>query len=174
MSTYSVLIFDLDGTILDSTGIYSPKLQAQLPKGGPDIIPGAYKTVAKLAKEGYTLAIATSMDHVSLKVTLAHFKLDSLFKYTISADESKPKPNPLMLYMILSKIEFDLKKKISKDECLMIGDAHSDIDMANTFGIDSVQVRTGIFDKKWKKPPTAIIKDITKLPEWLDDRKRMA
>ncbi len=170
---YSALVFDLDGTLLDSTGKYEATFTLQ--DGGPKLFKGAYEALEKLDSQGYIICLATSMCRESLDMTLKHFKIEKFFYATAAGSEFKSKPDIAMLTYLYNKIADFLKRDndiLLKSDMLMIGDSSSDIDMATAFGIDSVQVYTGIYTRDWKKPPKDIIRNISNLPQWFEENTR--
>ncbi len=184
---YSLLIFDWDGTLADSTarilnsfrstavmmGIAPPDpekarfciglgLQETFsrlyPAMDPGVIsgmialfrdcylreptpvhpfPGVIDGLAALEERGYRLAVATGKSHKGLMHGLRDFGIRGRFSYTRCADQSRPKPDPSMLFDIL---EFTGKEA---SEALMIGDTTHDLQMAARGGIDGWGVGYG-------------------------------
>lgn len=160
MKKYSILIFDLDGTILNSTGNYN-KFNG-VPIRAPSLFPGAKETLWCLFDQ-YDLAIATSMCRKSLDYTLDFFFSDpdnTLFTITRTAEETKRKPDPLMLVQIIHELQ------IPVDKALMIGDSTSDFTMASSIGMKSVAVLTGV--SKDISKADDVIYNITYLPTLLN------
>lgn len=98
------------------------------------LLPGAKEIVQRLHQNGIDLAIATNKGQQALVRALHITGLDAFIKITRSAGQTLPKPNPQMLQEILQV--FDL----SATDALMVGDSLSDIEMANSLGMDVVGV----------------------------------
>ena len=63
-----------------------------------------------------------------------------LFSATICADEANSKPDPLMLSLLLKKLN------IEASQALMVGDSSYDLEMAENAGIDRLGVSYGVHD----------------------------
>ena len=85
-----------------------------------DVKPG----LEKLNDRGYLLAIATGKSWRGLERSLKDSGLESLFVYARCADQSRPKPDPQMLFDILDYTGLECSHG------MMIGDTTFDLEMA--------------------------------------------
>lgn len=98
------------------------------------LIPGAFDIVQNLYDAGVILAIATNKGHQSLQRALQFSGLDSFFTVTRSASQAPLKPCPQMLTDILEETGMSI------DEAVMVGDSVTDIEMAQSLGMDAIGV----------------------------------
>ncbi|MCA6062340.1 HAD-IA family hydrolase [Thalassolituus marinus] len=117
-----------------------------------------------LLSKGYILSVATGKSRKGLDRMLHDLKVGHLFATTRCADETRSKPDPLMLNEILSELS------IAPSEALMIGDTTYDLDMANAAGIDSVAMGHGAHDDNTLLAcgPKAICHSIQELKNWIE------
>lgn len=99
--------------------------------------PGVIDGLARLQQHGYWLAVATGKSHEGLVRGMQDFDISGRFVYTRCADQSRPKPDPLML--------FDILEATGKpaEAALMIGDTTYDMEMAAQAGVDGWGVGYG-------------------------------
>jgi len=213
MKKYEVLIFDWDGTVMDSRAAIVDCLKLAIVECGykvpdeialadliglglqqaferlyPDLgqhdieqlcgafrrafllpgmrksvlFPGVRKTLDELRK-GYLLAVATGKSRKGLDRDLEEARLSGYFPITRTADETLSKPNPAMLFEIITDLDTEPGK------CLVIGDTDYDLNMAHNANVDAVAVTCGVHDSErlLAAEPLALLTDISKLPEWL-------
>lgn len=99
---------------------------------------GVKKTLEKLKKNGYILAIVTNKPFKFIKPILDFFDIENLFKCYIGADSLKyRKPHPMPLLHICQKFNISVK------EAIMIGDSKNDILAARNARMDSIGVNYG-------------------------------
>lgn len=98
------------------------------------LVPGAIELIEYLNGEEIFLAIASNKGQQSLQKAVQHAGLDVYFKVLRSGEQVEPKPSPAMLREILQ--EFAVEPK----DALMIGDSLSDIEMAQSLGVDAIGV----------------------------------
>jgi phosphoglycolate phosphatase len=216
---YSLIIFDWDGTLSDSTGrIVDSMLTAGRECGLPVITPlaaqdiiglglpeavevlwpgitaenskkvrlsysenfvsgslvpmdlfeGAEELLLSLQSKGISLAVATGksrrgLDRVLLSTGIAHY-----FHATRCADETRSKPDPLMLNQIMQQLSIEPK------QVLMVGDTTYDLDMANNAGIDHVGLTHGAHmeDRLLACKPQAILHNLHELNQWLQHKEQ--
>ncbi len=145
---FKLIVFDMDGTLLDSTGPHVENT-CRLP---PTCLPGAMETLFKLwYEEDIHLALATSACPVSIEIALPlFFNYDPEERYPFMAIKSgyttKSKPHPQMLLEILETA--NTEQHILASECLVIGDSDVDFIMAKNAGMESLAVLTGVEGKK--------------------------
>ncbi len=119
---YELVIFDWDGTLMEMRDC---------------LYESALPVLQRLQKSGIKLAVATGKDRYSLNRVLAEKGYGVYFQTTRTADETRMKPDPLMLNEIL--LELDVKVA----RALMVGDSVYDLAMAQRIGMDSVGITTG-------------------------------
>ncbi len=218
MKKYSAVIFDWDGTVIDSTHSIVSAIQAacadlSLPVPptreaawviGLSLESALYRCIPDLTAEqmphfleryrhhyfGYDphirlfdgmasvlqdmraqsirLAVATGKSRIGLDRVLDQVALRPLFDTTRCADETASKPDPTMLFEILT--EFSLEP----DDVLMVGDTTHDVHMAHHAGVDSVAVTYGAHDPDTLKAsePGFIATSVGELRTWLWPRLR--
>lgn len=99
---------------------------------------------------GLKLAVATGKSRAGLNRVFAQTGLEEIFDVTVTADESRAKPDPLMLQIIAKRLNVDIEQMV------MIGDTEHDLWMAKNAGCGAVAVSYGAFPKtelkKWHVP----------------------
>lgn len=126
--------------------------------------PGVISALNRFKAEGYILAIATGKSRKGLNRMLANTGLDDFFDITRCADETKSKPDPLMLEEILAEYP-------NKTAC-MIGDTEFDLGMAKTIDMPSIGVSYGAHavERLTKHDPALIIDHFSELEAWLENQ----
>lgn len=105
------------------------------------LYPDTLKVLNYLNNKNFNLAIFTGFDKPEATFFLEKMKLATFFKITITVDDvKKPRPDPEALLLTVKK----LGAKIS--ECIYIGDAVADIQMAKNANITMACVTTGVQD----------------------------
>lgn len=104
------------------------------------LFPGVARGLRDLRALGYLLAVATGKSRQGLEAAFRISGLADLFCMSRCADETRSKPDPLMLTQILAATG------VSADRALMVGDTSYDIEMAARADIDSVAVTYGVHD----------------------------
>jgi HAD superfamily hydrolase (TIGR01509 family) len=138
--------------------------QATIKKTRP--FPNVASTLEKLSSSA-KLAVTTRRDVSEAEVERELRKL-GLTKYVrkvlTSQDTVKPKPSPEALI----KCAKHLGVKIQ--DCAVVGDSVADIRAGKNAGAYTVAVLTGIFTRKEleREKPDLVLKDVNKLPEFLD------
>lgn len=188
MNKYQLLIFDWDGTLVDSLGFVTHCLQAAATElglraptnneiegifgntsernlaylfPGEDhasilhayqkhyfgsenevrFFPGAINTLRKLKDAGFTLAVATNKSRRGLNAMLDQHHLTELFSATRTPEDGYSKPEPEMVWEILSELD------IARPQTLMIGDTAFDMELARNAGIDALAICHRIKDQ---------------------------
>ncbi len=154
---FKLLIFDWEGTLADPSSLYSTRL-----------FPNTQSVLANLHKQGYLLAIATARSKAGLAADLIFTDIKHLISTTCTAEESAPKPNPLMLFQILEQLA------ITPQDALMIGDTIYDLGMAQQAKVHALAVSYGVQSQAelMAYQPLDCIDAIIKLPNWLTDRNK--
>jgi phosphoglycolate phosphatase len=136
--------------------------------GGPAEAPlfeGALAALRELHGAGYRLAVATGKSRSSLRRSLLrHPEIDALLSSSRCADETAPKPDPLMLRELLEQEE------VAAERALMIGDTEYDVTMARACAMPAVGVSCGVHEceRLTAAGATALIEQVRHLPGWLE------
>ncbi|RBW49941.1 HAD family hydrolase [Marinobacter sp. F3R11] len=103
-----------------------------------NIFEGMADVVADLREVGRGCSVATGKSRRGLESALVSSGLGAHFDITRCADETRSKPDPLMLEEIL------LFYGIEASEAVMIGDTRYDLEMAQRIGMPSIGVEWGV------------------------------
>lgn len=98
---------------------------------------GAFELLEGLRARGQLLAVATGKSRRGLQRALAQTGWSGLFDATRCADETRSKPDPLMLQELLAELS------VQPWQAVMIGDTEYDLAMAEAAGIDRIGVSFG-------------------------------
>ena len=98
---------------------------------------GVLAMLADLKSRQHVLAVATGKSRKGLDDALHAVELKGLFHGSRTADETRGKPNPLMLHELMT--EFG----VAPERTLMIGDTTHDLQMALNAGCASIGVSYG-------------------------------
>lgn len=112
------------------------------------------------------LAVATGKSRSGLDRVLGTTGLGRYFDATRCADETQGKPDPTMLFEIMTQL------KLEPEHVLMVGDTTHDIQMAVNAGVDSMAVTYGAHDIPTLESaaPTVIVASVPEMQSWLLDR----
>jgi phosphoglycolate phosphatase len=208
-----VIVFDVDGTIMDSIGrivecmqaaacacgVAEPSVQevrniigitlhhaveVLFPEQSPEkidqitdeycrlynlweierptsLFPGAMKTLQTLKQRGYRLAIATGKSQRGLARLYGDQELCSLFSASVTGDQVKSKPHPMMLQKLMNQLE------IKPSEAVMVGDSVLDLQMAGNCDVRSIGITWGVHSREQlqQETPVAVIDDLSQLLE---------
>jgi phosphoglycolate phosphatase len=99
---------------------------------------GVESVLQSLKESGHSLAIATGKSRRGLNRVFGSSSLQQYFLYSRCADETKSKPDPLMLIELLTEAG------IEASDAVMIGDTTYDIKMAVNAGVKSIGVSYGV------------------------------
>ncbi len=127
----------------------------------PALFPGALETLHALKSRGFGLAVATGKSRRGLDRVLGALDMASFFDASRCADETRSKPDPLMLVEIIEE------RGIDPAEVIMVGDTEYDLEMAANAGIASIGVSFGAHapERLQAHKPVAIVDS---LPQLLD------
>ncbi|MGB7022959.1 MAG: HAD family hydrolase [Candidatus Acidiferrales bacterium] len=103
-------------------------------KENPRLLPGVRKMLAKLRRD-FVLGLVTSGDAKRVRQQLRQFEFSGLFGACICAEDAprrKPHPAPLKCAMHCMKMR--------AEDCIYVGDAPEDIEMARRAGVRSIGV----------------------------------
>jgi phosphoglycolate phosphatase len=128
-----------------------------------ELFDGVADVIRDLHADGYYLAVATGKGRRGLDLALQTTGLEPYFHITRCADETRSKPDPLMLDEILTDLD------IEPDKAVMVGDTSYDLDMAKNIGVDSVAVTYGMHDRAHleNSQPTYFIDSIQQLSQFV-------
>ena len=109
-------------------------------------VAGANELLVRL-KQTYTLAIATGNFPKMLKERIfPHFHIPDVFAQIVSSwdnpDTAKSKPHPYMLETIMDR------QQVSPDETIYVGDAKTDVEMAQNARVTPVVVLSGNLNRE--------------------------
>ena len=135
-----------------------------LDQGPARLHTGALETLESLRGSGFELAVATGKSRRGLDRVLRGLGLENYFDSTRCADETRSKPDPLMLQQILAE------RSKTSELALMVGDSEYDLDMARQINMASVGVSFGVHSPAQlaQHQPRAVIDsllDLCALPE---------
>lgn len=127
----------------------------------PGLFFGALDTLRELKGRGFELAVATGKSRRGLDRMLAALDLEEFFDATRCADETRSKPDPLMISELLAE------RSVAPERVIMVGDTEYDLEMASNAGVASVGVSFGAHpvERLAGHGPLAIVDD---LPQLLD------
>lgn len=125
--------------------------------------PGVRDALDNYKAAGYQLAVATGKSRRGLDLILQGHQLEDFFHITRCADETKGKPNPLMLQQILQHCQR------APAQAIMVGDSPFDLQMANNAQIAGVAVSYGAqpLDVLLIEQPVLSIDHFDELTHWL-------
>lgn len=216
MKKYGAVIFDWDGTVMDSTYSIVTSIQAScadlglpvpsdeaaswviglslesalyrcVPTLTADQVPlfidryrfhyfsrdqeiklfdGVVDLFQELQARQVKLGVATGKSRSGLDRVLGFTNLVSQFHATRCADETRGKPDPTMLFEIMTELQLE------PEQVLMVGDTTHDIQMAMNAGVDSMAVTYGAHDIPTLKSaaPTVIVSSVPQMRSWILER----
>ena len=122
------------------------------------LIKGAKKTLQDLSTN-HALFIATSGKRETITQQINQFDLQDIFVDMRCLYETRPKPNPDPILSLIAQ------HHLNKEETIMVGDSVNDIYCAQSAGVDSIFVQSGIGSKDVKTICNYILTDITHIPK---------
>ncbi|MGE4370355.1 MAG: HAD-IA family hydrolase [Burkholderiaceae bacterium] len=134
----------------------------------PDIqlFDGIVDLFSELKTRSIALGVATGKSRVGLDRALQAKQLGQVFDATRCADETASKPNPAMLFEIMSEL------CLQPHQVLMVGDTTHDVHMATAAGVDSMAVTYGAHDKPTllASEPTVMVSSVRDMRHWVLER----
>lgn len=123
---------------------------------------GVEALLQRLQAAGVLLAVATGKSRKGLNRLLEDLALGHYFAATRCADETRSKPDPLMLDELLGQLSVPVEK------ALMVGDTTWDLDMAAAIGMDSAGMAHGAHDDDalLGSGPRVLCNSIAELEQW--------
>ncbi len=157
----AVLFPDAPETLLEDIARVYSRHYVNSEQGPPRLFPGALETLQALKDRGLEIAVATGKSRRGLDRVLGVLGLEEFFHASRCADETRSKPDPLML------VEIMRERGVAPSEVVMIGDTEYDLAMAARAGVPSVGVSYGVHspERLSGHAPVAIVDS---LPELLD------
>jgi phosphoglycolate phosphatase len=151
-----------DQAVMDFREHYAQRYIALEATPSP-LFPGVRAGLEAFRQAGYKLAVATGKARRGLDRVLDAHGLSGFFDITRAADETRSKPDPLMLDEILGHCG------LSAERALMIGDSAFDLQMARNAKMPCVAVGYGAIDLEALKAyqPVLAIECFTQLTAWL-------
>ena len=134
--------------------------------GEAPLFAGALEAMQRLHALGHRFAVATGKSRRGLNRSLRHHaELHHMISCSRTADETRSKPDPLMLAEILEL------EGLRPEHALMIGDTEYDVAMARSIGMPALGVTCGVHapDRLLRAGAQALIEDVGRLPAWLRD-----
>jgi len=124
-----------------------------------NVFDGMADVVADICGSGRGCSVATGKSRRGLEGALNSSGLGHHFEITRCADETRSKPDPLMLQEILAFYGHQ------PEEAVMIGDTRYDLEMAQRIGMPSIGVEWGVHgrDVLGQYNPHAVVGSVTEL-----------
>lgn len=125
---------------------------------------GVSDSLHNLKDKGYRLAVATGKSRRGLDRVLHETALSQVFEISRGADETKSKPDPLMLEQILQVTD------VAVQESVMVGDTSYDLQMAQSIKMPSIAVSYGMHSVECLKSfnPVLVVDKFRQIEDWLD------
>jgi phosphoglycolate phosphatase len=124
---------------------------------------GVEDLLGDLKARNHLLAVATGKSRAGLNDALQRAELAERFHATRTADQTRGKPDPLMLHELMEELG------VRPERTLMIGDTTHDLQMALNAGCASLGVAYGAHDHGQFDPlkPRHVAHSIADLRDWL-------
>ena len=178
-TAYRLVVFDWDGTLMNSVERIVASIRAAIDLVGaeprePERIRGIIglglaEAVRRLYPGadadfiGYLLAVATGKGVRGLRKDLQDTATATLFHATRTAEETRSKPDPLMLVELVEELGVDMQ------QVLMVGDTEFDMQMAASAGAHAVGLTCGVHpaERLLRHRPRAVLPGVADLPDFL-------
>lgn len=113
--------------------------------------PALFHVLETLRKANITITIATSKKKTIVDPVLEHYNITNYFSLVIGAEGVKHhKPHPEAVLNTLAH------HKCAREEAVVIGDSHFDLEMARNAGVDAIGVSTGVHGPEILRQATPI------------------
>ena len=124
---------------------------------------GTLHMLQALKARHHWLGVATGKSRRGLDEALNSVQLAGMFDATRTADETAPKPNPLMLVELMRELG------VEPDRTLMVGDTTHDLQLASNAGVASIGVGYGAHDVAAFEAfrPLHVAASVLDLHDWL-------
>jgi len=125
---------------------------------------GVYESLLRMKDKGFRLAVATGKSRRGLDRVLRETSLAKVFEISRGADETKSKPDPLMLEQILQVTGVNVQ------EAIMVGDTSYDLEMAQNIAMPSVAVSYGMHSVESLQTynPVLVVDKLAEIEVWLN------
>lgn len=132
--------------------------------GEAQLFDGVLEVLNYLQKKGVRMAVATGKSRNGLEKALDSTALRPYFDITRCADETRSKPDPLMLEQISTHYSFPVQ------DMLMVGDTEFDLAMAQRIGMPSVAVSHGVHevDRLCQFQPIKVVDHLSELYDFFE------
>ncbi len=131
------LIPNADASMVEAfTARYREQWFASGPPSSP-LFAGVAQTLGALRARGVPLAVATGKNRAGLDRELSATGVEATFVATRTADETRSKPDPQMLYELLDEVG------VAAEQTVLVGDSHWDLQMASAAGVRAIAVSYG-------------------------------
>jgi phosphoglycolate phosphatase len=125
-------------TLCRQTRLVFDQFYAQTVEQGSRLFPQVKATLARLAEQGFPMAVVTNKPTPFVAPLLASLEIDRYFSLLIGADDvAAKKPHPAPLYLVLGKLGLYV------NELLFVGDSRNDIMAAKAAGCPCVGMTYG-------------------------------
>lgn len=164
---YDVLYPDADDAELKQRFIHAYSEQYLILEEQPSpFYPGVMEALDHYRRAGYQLAVATGKSRRGLHRVLSGHKMLNYFDITRCADETRSKPDPLMLHEILKHCA------ATPEQAIMVGDSPFDLRMANNAKVSGIAVSYGAqpLSVLRQEQPILAIDNFCELTHWLQQR----
>lgn len=123
------------------------------------LFPDVQDTLDRLKSGGHHIAVATGKSRKGLERALGNLGWENYFHATRCADETRSKPDPLMLSEILAELD------CAVEDAVMVGDTEFDLAMAANLGMRRIGVSYGAHSLQQLRnhKPEAIIDTFSQL-----------
>lgn len=131
---------------------------------------GIAELLHDLKSQGLKLAVATGKNRRGLDRVIAKTQSTHLFDVTRAANETRSKPDPLMLQEILTVTG------VSVERAVMIGDSSYDLEMAQRLNMPRIGVGYGVHSSEVLQQfqPLTIAKDVPELHNFLREYAKLS
>ncbi len=128
-----------------------------------NLFPGTEIMLVELKSRGYKIAVATGKSRHGLDEALESIGMTELFHATRTADETRGKPDPLMLHELMDELD------TPPERTLMVGDTTHDLQLAINAGCPALAVSFGAHPSSGlaKLKPLAVLHTTAELHHWL-------
>jgi HAD superfamily hydrolase (TIGR01509 family) len=134
----------------------------------PKLLPGARAVVRRLAQK-FQLGLVTSGSRDRVRTQITAFGFEEFFSaFVFSEDATRKKPHPAALHLALRRL------RARPEDCVYIGDAAEDIEMARRAGVRPIGV-LGPFptaERIRAAHPDLLLASIRELPRYLRTANR--
>jgi len=164
---YDVLYPAADDADLKQRYIHAYSEQYLLLEEEPSpFYPGVLDALEHYRSAGYKLAVATGKSRRGLHRVLSGHNMVDYFDITRCADETRSKPDPLMLHEILKYCA------AAPEQAIMVGDSPFDLRMAKNANVPSIAVSYGAqpLSVLHQEQPILAIDDFYELTTWLQQQ----